>query len=371
MSTNFDFLTENPAFSSFSAQAIEAEKSLVISPATSAILSRRALELAVRWVYISDDDLKLPYRDNLSALIHEETFHDILEPRLFPMLKYTVKLGNTAVHTNHNIKRDDAVLSLRNLFEFCKWIEYCYSTQYLNYEDILYNESILEPAYPGVSGSAPQPRPEELQELYEELGSKDKKLEEIRLENESLRAEMTKLREKNTTANTFRVDALTEAQTRRKYIDMELMEAGWRIGNDCREEVEVSGMPTPTGAGYADYVLFGDNGLPLAVIEAKKTGTDPIAGSRQAKLYADCLEDQYRQRPFIFTTNGFEIEFTDDYDQYPSVLTALYSNKPPCLIFHRTALTSIDVATGYASFSRLADEKLSCGVSLDIMRSVH
>lgn len=317
MSTNFDFLTENAAFSSFSAQAIEAEKSLVISPATSAILSRRALELAVRWVYISDDDLKLPYRDNLSALIHEETFHDILEPRLFPMLKYTVKLGNTAVHTNHNIKRDDAVLSLRNLFEFCKWIEYCYSTQYLNYEDILYNESILEPAYPGVSGSAPQPRPEELQELYEELGSKDKKLEEIRLENESLRAEMTKLREKNTTANTFRVDALTEAQTRRKYIDMELMEAGWRIGNDCREEVEVSGMPTPTGAGYADYVLFGDNGLPLAVIEAKKTGTDPIAGSRQAKLYADCLEDQYRQRPFIFTTNGFEIEFTDDYDQYP------------------------------------------------------
>ncbi len=40
-----------------------------------------------------------------------------------------------------------------------------------------------------------------------------------------------------------------------------------------------------------------------------------------------------------------------------SVLAALYSNKPPCLIFHRTALASIDVATGYASFSRLADEK--------------
>ena len=43
--------------------------------------------------------------------------------------------------------------------------------------------------------------------------------------------------------------------------------------------------------------------------------------------------------------------------QRPSVLAALYSNKPPCLIFHRTALASIDVATGYASFSRLADEK--------------
>ena len=58
-------------------------------------------------------------------------------------------------------------------------------------------------------------------------------------------------------------------------------------------------------------------------------------------------------------------------DSLSSVLTVLYSNKPPCLIFHRTALASIDVATGYASFSRLADEKLSCGVSLDIIRSAH
>ena len=297
MSTNFDFLTAAPAFSSFSTQAIEAEKSLVISPATSAILSRRALELAVRWVYVSDDGLKLPYRDNLSALIHEETFRDILEPRLFPMLKYTVRLGNTAVHTNQKIKRDDAILSLRNLFEFC--------------------ESLLESAVSAEIRRETQPRPEKLQELYAKLGSRDKKLEEIRLENESLRAEMTKLREKNTTENTFQVDAFTEAQTRRKYIDIELMDAGWRIGTDCREEVTVSGMPTPTGTGHADYVLFGDNGLPLAVIEAKKTGTDPIAGSRQAKLYADCLEKEYHQRPFIFTTNGFEIEFTDDYGQYP------------------------------------------------------
>lgn len=317
MSTNFDFLNANPAFSSFSAQAIEAEKSLVISPATSAILSRRALELAVRWVYVSDDGLNLPYRDNLSALIHEETFRDILEPRLFPLLKYTVRLGNTAVHTNHNIKRDDAVLSLRNLFEFCKWIEYCYSTQYQEYEDTVYDESLLESAVSAEFTKEKRPRPENFQELYAKLGSRDKKLEEMRLENESLRAEMTKLREKNTAANAFQVDAFTEAQTRRKYIDIELMDAGWRIGSDCREEVEVAGMPNPTGTGYADYVLFGDNGLPLAVIEAKKTGVDPIAGSRQARLYADCLENRYHQRPFIFTTNGFDIEFTDDYSQYP------------------------------------------------------
>ena len=95
------------------------------------------------------------------------------------------------------------------------------------------------------------------------------------------------------------------------------MEAGWQIGRDCLEEVEVKGMPNSTGIGYVDYVLYGDNGLPLAVIEAKRSGKNPVEGSQQAKLYADCLQNQYHQRPLIFTTNGFEIDFTDDYNNYP------------------------------------------------------
>ena len=51
------------------------------------------------------------------------------------------------------------------------------------------------------------------------------------------------------------------------------------------------------------------NGKPLAVIEAKKMSKDTIAGSQQAKLYADCIQNQYGQRPLIFTTNGFEFDF--------------------------------------------------------------
>ena len=117
MHTNFDFLKKNKEFSSFSEQAAEAERSLSISPSTAAILSRRALELAVRWVFVNDDELRLPYRDNLSSLVHEETFRSIIEPGLFPMLKFIIKLGNAAVHTNQKIRREDAVLCLRNLFE--------------------------------------------------------------------------------------------------------------------------------------------------------------------------------------------------------------------------------------------------------------
>ena len=125
MQTNFDFLNQTERFKDFAMQAIEAERSIAISPSTAAILARRALELAVRWVYIHDDDLTMPYRDNISSLIHEYSFRKIIQPKLFDMLKYTIKLGNVAVHTNSNIKYDAAVLSLRCVFQFCKWVDYC------------------------------------------------------------------------------------------------------------------------------------------------------------------------------------------------------------------------------------------------------
>src|SRR5690625_3428232 len=91
---NYGFLKEKDQYKSFTSACIEAEKSLQISPATTAILSRRALELAVKWTYSFDDGLKLPYDDRLSALIHEQTFRDIIDSDLFPLIRYIVKLGN-------------------------------------------------------------------------------------------------------------------------------------------------------------------------------------------------------------------------------------------------------------------------------------
>lgn len=308
MFTNFDFLKSKSQFNSFVDSCIEAEKSLIVSPATCAILSRRALELAVKWVYSFDEELNVPYQDNISSLIHEPSFLQIIDPKLFPLLKYVIKLGNTAVHTNSMIKRDEAVLSLRNLHEFISWIDYCYSDEYTCEE---FDESFLE------KSTEKRVRPEELRDLYEKLSAKDKRLEEIRKENEELRKAMTENRVASKENYDFEVDRISEAQTRKKYIDVELKLAGWSIGSNCIEEVEVSGMPNATGIGYVDYVLFGDNGKPLAVVEAKKASVDPIKGSQQAKLYADCLQNQYRKRPLIFITNGFDVYFIDDYSGHP------------------------------------------------------
>ena len=78
MENNFEYLLEKEEYKSFAEQAVEAEKSIAISPATCAILSRRALELAVRFVFSYDADLTLPYRDNVSSLIHEPTLRNLL-----------------------------------------------------------------------------------------------------------------------------------------------------------------------------------------------------------------------------------------------------------------------------------------------------
>ncbi len=308
MENNFEYLLEKKEYLSFAPQAVEAEKSIAISPATCAILSRRALELAVRFVFSYDADLTLPYQDNISSLIHEPTFRSIIEPRLFPMLKYTIRLGNVAVHTNNNIKRDEAIIALRDLFEFCDWIDYSYSEEYV---ERFYDESVLP------TGDEQRVKAQELKELYETLSSKDKKLESILKENEELRKQMASQRVHHNQTREFHVDTISEAQTRKKYIDVELKEAGWIIGKNCTEEEPVTGMPNATGKGYVDYVLWGKDNLPLAVVEAKKASVDTMVGSQQAKLYADCLQNQYGRRPLIFTTNGFEIFYTNDFMGFP------------------------------------------------------
>lgn len=307
MCTNFEFLKDKKEFNSFSNACIEAEKSILVSPATCAILSRRALELAVKWVYSYDEELNLPYQDNISSLIHNNSFVELIDSGMLPLLKFVISLGNVAVHTNKNVSREEAILSLHNLYQFINWIDYCYGS---DYEDKVFDEEVL------LKGDEKRTRPEELKDLYEKLSSKDKKLEEIIKENENLRKEITQKRKDNTENYDFNIDEISELKTRKIYIDVELKLSGWDFKKDIGEEVELFGMPNNAEKGYADYVLYGDNGKPVAVIEAKRTSKDPKVGQQQAKLYADYLEKQYNQRPVIFFTNGFESYIWDDYNGY-------------------------------------------------------
>src|SRR5262249_60736129 len=103
-----------------------------------------------------------------------------------------------------------------------------------------------------------------------------------------------------------------EAETRDLFIDLLLREAGFDPKAPDAIEVEVRGMPNAPRVGYVDYVLRGDDGKPLALVEAKRTRKDPRAGQQQAKLYADCLEKDHGQRPIIFYSNGYDHWIWDD-----------------------------------------------------------
>lgn len=303
--SNFDFLKHKQLFTSFANACFEAEKAMQVSPATVAILSRRALELAVKWVYRFDNDVKIPYQDNLSSLIHNRPFLDIIDEELLPMMKFVVKLGNAAVHTNVAITRDEAVLSLHNLHQFVAWIDYCYANEYTA---STFNEALL---YDVVYK---RERPEELSDLYEKLSAKDQSLEELRKQNEELRVQLTATRLESQQDYSFDVDKISEFETRKRYIDLDLKLAGWEIGKNVELEYPVTGMPNTKGEGYVDYVLRGTNGKILAIVEAKRTSRDPKQGRNQAKLYADCVEQMQELRPVIFYTNGFETHIW--HDQY-------------------------------------------------------
>ena len=324
--SNFDFLKQSKIFNNFSEACCEAENGIGLNTVTCSILSRRALELAVKWLYANDNDLRIPYNDNLSALVHDITFKNIIDEKLLKQIEYVIKLGNFAVHNNKKISREEAILSLRYLYNFTCWIAYCYSD---SFEEKEFDENILPKQTVNVLAV------KERETLYQELEAKDKKLEETRKENEELRKKLTQTRENKKQNYEFKVKDISEYETRKKYIDLELKLAGWDFETNIQEELKLQGMPNNKQEGYADYVLFGKNGLPLAVVEAKRTSVDPKVGQNQAKLYADCIEQEYHQRPVIYYTNGFEIYMWDDVNYPPRKVAGFYTQDELQLLINR------------------------------------
>ena len=323
--SNFDFILKNEIFKTFAEAAEEAEKSIAVANVSCTILCRRALELAVKWIYANDRELVLPYQNNLSSLVYDINFKSMINEKVFNGMTYIIKLGNFAVHSNKKVTRKEAVLCLKYLFDFMDWLAYYYDS---NYIETKFDEGKL----PGESSA--NLKKEEREELENKLVEKDEKIEKILKENEELREKLTKQRTSKKTAYNFKVSDISEFETRKQFIDLDLKIAGWDSTN-TREEVEVKGMPNTQEAGYVDYVLYGENGKPLAVVEAKRTSKDAKIGQQQAKLYADCLEKEYAQRPIIYYTNGKEIYMWDDLSYPERKVSGYYTQDELQLLIKR------------------------------------
>ena len=317
--SNFSFLHENTQYALFASAAIEAEKVYTSAPAMCAVGCRKALELAVKWVYSADNTMQMPYKDNLQSLIHEPTFRFAVDYNTWGKLPFIIKLGNLAVHTERSVQASDALASLQGLFEFIQWVDYCYGT---DYEERKFDETLIPKEKVVVDTK-------KIKEQESLLGEKDAEIEALRKQVEHMSEQITAAKEQHQQDRTFVAADLSEFKTRKIYIDVDIKQMGWKftgVDADVQEEYPVEGMAGVVGQmGYVDYVLFGKDGLPLAVVEAKRSSKDPNIGRKQAVLYADCLERKFGRRPMMFTTNGFETYFWDDRSSPQRKVSGIFS----------------------------------------------
>ncbi|MBS0657719.1 MAG: DEAD/DEAH box helicase family protein [Verrucomicrobia bacterium] len=308
--SNFAFLTAE--WPEVHAAASKAESLTYSDPRTACFYSRRALEAAMAWLYKYDAKLKLPYQDNLSALIHEPTFQAVAGQAVFSKARLIQRQGNDAVHSNRPVRQYDALQVVQELFHFCYWLAHTYGRGAKPAPGLAFDPAALPKTTP-----LPKQTLEQLQRLETQLREKDEKLSELLSDKNALDVELERLRAevaeaKKANAATPDTHDYSEAETRDYFIDLLLKEAGWTLAHERDREFPVTGMPNTEGKGFVDYVLWGNDGKPLALIEAKKTKRDPRVGQRQAELYADCLEQQFGQRPVIFYSNGYEHWIWDD-----------------------------------------------------------
>jgi type I restriction enzyme R subunit len=337
MASNFGFL--QPEWPQIYESAAKAESFVFPDPGTACIHARRTLELIMQWVFKSDSSLHPPYQQNLSALVHEPTFVQVAGQAVQAKARLIVQLGNNAAHASSRaVTTDNALAAVRELFHVSFWMARTYTRGTKPVDTLAFLPMLL----PQTSPIPPQTRAR-LLELEQSLTSKDAQLAELiqqvagqatlDAELQRLRAEVAEAKQRNEQIRD--THDYSEAETRDEFIDLLLYEAGWPLSELQDREFKVTGMPSASGVGYVDYVLWGRDGRPLGLVEAKSTRKSPLTGQQQAKLYADCLERMFSQRPVIFYTDGYDHWMWDDVRYPPHMVSGFYTHDELELLVQR------------------------------------
>jgi len=319
-SANFEFL--RPKRAPLADLAAFAERYAYSDPASSLIKQRSFVEHAVSAIY-ERYHLQPPYSDSLHDLLNAEVFRQAVPEVVQNKLHTVRKAGNHAAHPRRPITSDLSLECLAQLFDIARWFHLQVDAG--QREDVA---SYTRPARESEGNGKTRAALERLRLAEAQYEAVLLSLEEER--QRRLAAERTAT-EHATELGTLKeqgqkvasVLSFDEEKTRRRLIDQALVAAGWDVGGEgCStsqvgQEVRFTTMPTPSGEGFADYVLYGDDGKPLAVIEAKKTAKDARIGAEQARIYAGCLERETGLRPVIFFTNGIDTYLWDYAQGYP------------------------------------------------------
>ncbi|MER7857986.1 DEAD/DEAH box helicase family protein [Amycolatopsis japonica] len=340
--SNFGFLQAE--WPDLYAEVIHAERLALADPRASCFYARRSLELAINWLYEADSSLNRPYRDDLAAKIAEPTLVAISGPGIRTKMDVIRRQGNAAVHQRGSVAANDALRTVTELFHVLYWVARTYSQNQANLPTpgLAFNSAVIPRPLPAQVRLAKQA---ELKAQADKYAAQDAELAAERKKSSELDAEIVALRAAIKTAkaaNEARPDThdYNEAETRSLIIDILLKEAGWTLDQRQDREYPVTGMPesvSPSGKGKVDYVLWDDDGKPLGVVEAKRTTRDEKQGQHQARLYADCLEKKFGQRPIIFYTNGYHTQMWDSHNYPPREVQGFYTKEELRLLIQRRA----------------------------------
>ena len=345
-SQNFEFLRSKRAV--LADLAGFAEQYAHSDPGGSLIKQRAFVEHTVQFIYDAYK-LPLPYSDGLNDLMNETSFRKSVPEVVLSKLHAVRIAGNHAAHPRRPITKELALERLLQLFHIAEWfhvqVDRGARSECPKYvppppaqlgngkaKEALEKLRLAEAKYEAVLKQLDAERKAREEERQKRVQAEELTAEQ-KAQYEALLAEGKKV------ASLLEFD---EATTRRRLIDSLLLAAGWDVGlggantEQVRQEVPLYEVPSPSGDGFADYVLYGDDGKPLAVVEAKRTAKDPSVGREQARVYATCLEKATGQRPVIFTTNGVDIEIWDDAQGYtPRKVYGIYSKDSLEYLLHQ------------------------------------
>lgn len=319
-SLNFEFL--RPKWPELAGLGGFAEAYAHTDPVGSISKLRVFCEQIVEWIHF-DQKLSKPFRANLIDLLNNQPFKDVVPSVVLAKLHGLRMEGNNAAHGNKG-DTTAAIRLMKEAYHIGSWMHVNYAGG--NVADC---KTFVEPPSGGIEGSQQR---REKRAILERVAAQEAQMQKLLadLEKERSRADQAEATAEErraalesavqATSKLQSVDplAFNEEETRKYLIDQMLADEGWKVGkglsdtDDVKKEYPLTGQPTSSGAGAADYVLMDDNGKPLAVVEAKRTGKDPTTGRKQAELYANALEKQHGQRPVIFYTNGYDLWIWND-----------------------------------------------------------
>lgn len=298
-----NFINIPREFNSIMSNAIRAEQYIYDDAIIAGTYIRLCLEAWVYWIY-ENDTLPIPYDKRIDALLREPAFQNLLAPEVIKQMHIIRKIGNRAAHlqdSSAKIRTPEVLHGLKLLHGLSYYLMGLYAEEYVPTpvfsED---NVPLAQQLQRNILQS-------QINELQKTVSQKENEIEKVK---EDLQREKEALRLKHQSNIAIPKDP-DEAFTRAIYIDALLEEMGWDMSLDNVKEFPLQDMPNASGNGFADYVLWGDDGKPLAVVEAKNTQRDAKVGQHQAELYARALEKKYGQLPNVFLTNGYKVYFYD------------------------------------------------------------